>query len=521
MRFFNTAGPVNPRDHYTLPFRIDREEIYSLIRQKKYFMLHAPRQTGKTTGLLELVNWINQEEERYKALYVNVETAQAAREKVEAGIEAILREFQSGVRWFLGKDASFPNVDELLRKGAYKALSALLEGWAEASHQQDGRHLVIFIDEIDSLVGDTLLSVLRQLRSGYLRRPDGFPQSIGLVGVRDVRDYRIFSSVENAVVLGGSAFNIKAESIRLQDFSYDEVAALYRQHTEETGQVFTPEAIERAFYWTQGQPWLVNALAYQAAFRDVKDRAVSITADHIEAAKETLIQRRDTHLDVLIDRLEEKRVRQVIEPLLTGDDAPEHLPIDDILYVRDLGLIKAVGHQIEIANPLYGEVVPREMVWSTQQMMAQDPAWYVRKDGSLDMSRLLEAFQAFFREHSQAWLERFAYKEAGPHLLLMAFLQRIVNTGGQIFRGYGLGRKRMDILVVWKGHRYALELKVRRGEQTKEEGLAQLDGYMDTSRAEEGHLLLFDRRPGRTWEEKIYRDKAVLPSGRTALVWGM
>ncbi|MDI6794812.1 MAG: ATP-binding protein [bacterium] len=194
MRFFNTAGPVNPRDHYALPFRIDREEIYSLIMQKKYFVLHAPRQTGKTTLLLELVNWINQEEKRYKALYVNIEAAQAAREKVDAGIETILREFQSGVRWFIGKDSSFPDVDGLLQKGAYKALSALLERWAEASHKQDGRHLVIFIDEIDSLVGDTLLSVLRQLRSGYPRRPEGFPQSIVLVGVRDVRDYRIFSS---------------------------------------------------------------------------------------------------------------------------------------------------------------------------------------------------------------------------------------------------------------------------------------------------------------------------------------
>ena len=520
MRFFNTAGPVNSTDHYAIPFRVDREEIRSLIVQRKYFVLHAPRQTGKTTVLLELVKWINQEG-KYKALYVNVEAAQAAREKVDAGIEAILREFRSGVRWFLGEDPSFPDVDEILREGPYSALYTLLERWAEASHKQEGRPLVIFIDEIDSLVGDTLLSVLRQLRSGYHRRPEGFPQSIALVGVRDVRDYRIFSSAEHAVVLGGSAFNIKAESIRLKDFSYDEVAALYRQHTEETGQVFAPEAIERAFYWTQGQPWLVNALAYQATFRDVKDRSVPISADHIDAAKETLIQRRDTHLDVLIDRLEEERVRRVIEPLLTGSDAPEHLPIDDILYVRDLGLIKAVGQQIEIANPLYREVIPREMVWSTQQTIAQDPAWYVREDGSLDMSKLLEAFQAFFREHSETWLERFAYKEAGPHLLLMAFLQRIVNTGGQLLREYGLGRKRMDILVVWKGHRYALELKVRRGEHTKEEGLAQLDGYMDTSGAEEGHLLLFDRRQGRTWEEKIYREKAVLPSGRTALVWGL
>ena len=91
--------------------------------------------------------------------------------------------------------------------------------------------LVLLIDEIDSLVGDTLLSVLRQLRAGYDRRPESFPRSVLLCGVRDVRDYRIHSSVEKTVITGGSAFNVKARSLRLGDFSRDEVQALLAQHT--------------------------------------------------------------------------------------------------------------------------------------------------------------------------------------------------------------------------------------------------------------------------------------------------
>ena len=127
---------------------------------------------------------------------------------------------------------------------------------------------MLLIDEIDSLIGDTLLAVLRQLRAGYVRRPVGFPQSVVLCGVRDVRDYRIQSTAENVMVAGGSAFNIKVRSLRLGDFSRDEVFTLLGQHTKETGQPFTPDALDTVWTQTQGQPWLVNALADETCIHD-------------------------------------------------------------------------------------------------------------------------------------------------------------------------------------------------------------------------------------------------------------
>ena len=104
--------------------------------------------------------------------------------------------------------------------------------------------LVLMLDEIDALVGDTLLSVLRQLRAGYPDRPRRFPQSVILCGVRDVRDYRIHSGNDKAVVAGGSAFNVKAESLRLGDFSPSETRALLALHTEATGQVWEAAALD-------------------------------------------------------------------------------------------------------------------------------------------------------------------------------------------------------------------------------------------------------------------------------------
>jgi hypothetical protein len=215
------------------------------------------------------------------------------------------------------------------------------------------------------VIGDTLISLLRQLRAGYPKRPHQFPHSLILCGVRDIQDYRIHSSSEKSVITGGSAFNIKAESLRLGDFIQSEVNALLLQHTAETGQIFTPEALDLVWTLSNGQPWLVNALAYRACFRTPagRDRSQPITDEQIQAAKESLILDRVTHLDQLADKLQEPRVRRIVEAILTGEQAAEAIPSDDITYVRDLGLIKTEG-QLTIANRIYQEVIPRELTFS-------------------------------------------------------------------------------------------------------------------------------------------------------------
>ncbi|MEW5985730.1 MAG: ATP-binding protein [Chloroflexota bacterium] len=525
MRFFNTAGPVNCQMHYCLPplERLDLPDILQLIAQHKYFVLHAPRQVGKTSFLLALMEYLNQQG-HYHCLYCNVEVGQYARENVAQAMQAILGEITSRAHTHLKDPFPASIWQQLLQEHGGAALNPLLTRWAEASDKP----LVLLVDEIDSLVGDTLISVLRQLRAGYDKRPHAFPQSIILCGVRDVRDYRLLSDEGKAVVTGGSAFNIKATSLRLDDFNQTEVEALYRQHTEETGQVFEPDALNLTWHLTQGQPWLVNALAYEVCFelRAGRDRTQPITAAMVQEAKEAIILRRETHLDQLVDKLKEARVRRVITPIVAGDVDPSLIPTDDIFYVRDLGLIRGDARQLTISNPIYQEIIPRELTFSTQQTISQEAVWYVNKDGRLDLAKLLTAFQQFFREHSEHWVERFDYKEAGPQLLMQAFLQRIVNGGGRVEREYGLGRQRTDLLVIWPypgGQQTAvIELKLlyRTWEQTLSDGLAQTWEYMDKTGTAEGHLIIFDRRSGRSWEERIF----VRPEqhqGHPITVWGM
>jgi len=222
--------------------------------------------------------------------------------------------------------------------------------------------LVLFIDEVVALVGYTLISLLGQLRAGYDRRPANFPLSVILCGVRDIRDYRIHSDKEKTIITGGSAFNIKAMSLRLGNFIQSEVEQLLEEHTKETGQRFDVQAKDLIWKYTQGQPWLVNALAYEVCFecKENRNREQIITEDYVIQAKENLIIRRETHLDQLADKLIEQRVRNVIEPMIQGIYIDKINP-DDVQYVMDLGLINKEHSELKISNPIYQEVIPREL----------------------------------------------------------------------------------------------------------------------------------------------------------------
>ena len=509
MRFFNTEGPVRPDDHYGIPplERMDVEELLGLIRGKRYFVLHAPRQTGKTSALIALRDLLNSGEVgNFRCVNVNVEVAQVARDDVAEGIRAILSMMASRAL-LLGDD--YPDrvwPDMLAKVGHNDALRHVLMHWCVANPVP----LVLLVDEIDSLVGDTLLSVLRQLRAGYEQRPEAFPQSVVLCGVRDIRDYRIRSSA-GEIIAGGSPFNVAAKSLRMGDFTEAETRELMAQHTEETGQRFSPAALDSVWTQTRGQPWLVNALCAGACFDDKagRDRSRAIEVDDIHAAREGLILSRRTHLDQLAHKLEEERVRRVVEPLLSGGEVRHHAR--DLEYVRDLGLIAAADPP-RIANPIYREVVPRELGYVLQSSLDIEVAWYVDDDGGLNMDKLLSAFRTFFGEHAEHWLGHLgAYREAAPQLILQSYLQRVVNGGGRIEREYGLGRGRTDLLVLWPQEagqpsdlweRFVVECKVLRDSDRKslawtvEKGVKQTLGYMAQCGAEEGHLVVMDRRSG-------------------------
>ncbi len=510
-RLFNTSGPNDPERHYTLPVLRRLPGVRKLIDNSLYFVVHAPRQAGKTTTLRALAQELTAEGQ-YIALLSSVETGSAYLNDPPTAEVAIISALQRHARNALPPELrppAFPDAPPGRR------LVESLATWAETA----SRPLVVFLDEIDVLEGDVLISVLRQLREGFSARPKHFPWSLAIIGMRNVRDYKIAPGDPDRS-RSGSPFNIIAESLTLRNFTREEVGELYAQHTEETGQVFLPEAVDRAFELTQGQPWLVNALARQATEVLVPDRARAVGIEVIEQAKEILVRRRDTHLDSLAERLREPRVRAIMEPMLMGEHRGD-IPEDDILFMMDLGLLRAVETQrLEVANPIYRELIIRQLSFGLQTNLPPIQPTWLTPEGKLDREALLQSFLAFWRQHGDPLMKASPYHEAAPHLVLMAFLHRVVN-GGSVDREYATGSGRMDICVRYAGEVLGIELKVwRDGRPDPEaEGLKQLDSYLAGIGQESGWLFLFDRRMGaKPVEERTESYEARAPSGRRVVV---
>jgi hypothetical protein len=488
MRHFNTAGPCDPDIHYMLPPLTRLPSLLDLIEQRTYFVIHAPRQTGKTTAMLSLAKQLTAIGP-YSAVMLSAEVGSPFANDIGKTEDAILSSWYRAARVRLPAELRPPEW-EPRRVGGQIQLA--LQDWAIASP----RPLVVFIDEIDALQGEALLSVLRQLRDGFPDRPQGFPQSIGLIGLRDVRDYKVASGGSDRLNTS-SPFNIKVESLTIRNFTAQEVVELYQQHTEDTGQAFTPEALDLAYHLTVGQPWLVNALARQCVEVIEPDRSMAITAEHMQQAKENLIRRRDTHLDSLAERLREPRVKAILEPMMAGQGLGETAS-DDRDFLVDLGLLRREGGAggLIIANPIYQEILPRVLAQGPQDSLPSISPTWLTAAGELDLDALRESFLAFWRQHGEPLLRTASYHEIAPHLVLMAFLHRVVNGGGTLEREYAIGRDRMDLFLRYGAVRLGIELKVWRDDRPDPlvAGLNQLDGYLARLGLDSGWLVIFDRR---------------------------
>jgi type II secretory pathway predicted ATPase ExeA len=519
MRYFNVAGPCSREKHYMIEASSRLHGADRLIDMAQYFVIHAARQSGKTTYLRDLERRLGAGGRHY-ALYCSLEAAQGVADPGH-GIPVVL----DCVTLALQRSSIPFAYDERYEKEkATRPLVALNIFLTDLCKSLD-KPLVILFDEIDCLSGGTLISFLRQLRMGYNERSTSpFVHSIALVGMRSIRDYRANIRPESESLGSASPFNVVTESLTLENFTKSEIGSLYRQHTDETGQIFTEDTIELVYQQTRGQPWLVNAIAREVIVETLQsDYTKPVTADLVEAAVQTIILRRDTHIDSLLERLKEPRVRKVIEPIIMGEDVLDRLS-DDFQYVKDLGLISDADRRLAPANPMYAEVIARTLTYTAQQILTENgdvyPVPRYVQGGRLDMDALMRDFQQFWRENSDIWTKRFDYDEAAPHLILMAFLQRVINGGGQIIREMAAGRGRLDLCVVCGGTKYPLELKLWRGEKSRTQGIEQTLRYMDVCGAAEGWLAIFNRSAGAAWDDKIYMEKEIV-DGKTVTIVGL
>jgi len=464
-------------------------------------VLHAPRQSGKTTFLIAFAKALT-ESGQYAALYTSCEIGEASGDDLFGAQRVIVQRMLERAEDQLPAELRPPPFTVAQEDAR---LTTFLRAWSEACP----RRLVVLFDEIDALRGQSLISVLRQLRDAFPTRPEHAPWSVVLCGLRDVRDYKVASGGDPVRLGTSSPFHIKVNSLTLGNFTPEQVKDLYLQHARETGQRWSKKAIALAHELSGGQPWLVNALAREIVEK-MGHRGL-ITSPLVSKAKERLIAARQTHLDSLVARLTEPRVKRVLEPLMAGDLADGDVAFnDDLSYV-----VGPRPRRARCAAPRGQPHLPRGDDAGDDRPRADEPRARPRLVQAPERSTVDE-------EGGQSA----TYHEVAAQLVLMAWLQRIVNGGGFVDREYGVGTGRIDVLIRWPlrervWQREALELKVWKPKKADPlaAGLRQLDGYLDRLALKTGTLVLFDRRPdAEPIEERCHVTHGTTPSGRRVRV---
>jgi type II secretory pathway predicted ATPase ExeA len=281
------------------PLRGIGGELMDLIDGKQYFAIRAARQSGKTTLLKELARRLNARGERY-ALYCSLDVTQEVSD-LKRGISAVVRNIgnciqEQGLPGGFAKDADYDHFTGVLNSSLVAYCRSL------------DKPLVLLFDEADYLCDGILITFLRQLREGFIcRNMIPFVSTIVLAGKSRLCDYKVSIRPNSEAVIITDAFNIIAGTYKLPDFSKAEVAELYAQHTLETGQQFEQSSVDFVFEQTQGQPWLVNAIACECVEVICKrDYTIQITHEIAETAINAVKLRDTTYFDSLMERNKNK-----------------------------------------------------------------------------------------------------------------------------------------------------------------------------------------------------------------------
>jgi hypothetical protein len=195
---------------------------------------------------------------------------------------------------------------------------------------------------------------------------------------------------------------------------------------------------------------------------------------------------------------------------------------EDRQYLVDLGLLRRdPAGGLVIANPIYREVLPRVLAQGPQDSLPFISPTWLTTEGELDTDRLLHAFLDFWLQHGEALLKSASYPEIAPHLVLMAFLHRVINGGGTLEREYAIGRDRMDLCLRYGAVILGIEIKVwaagRADPLTK--GLEQLEGYLNRLNQSSGWLMIFDRRTNApALEDRLRTELAQTTAGQQITV---
>ncbi|MDR2421963.1 MAG: hypothetical protein LBE01_01130 [Deltaproteobacteria bacterium] len=551
---FNAIGVCFPSRHYSLPLETRLPKAFELIENAAYFSIKAPRQSGKTTCVKFLADKIMAEGRHY-VLALSLAPLWGVNDRNQALTELVA---------IVNQTMAVSESEALRQKAfAYDSLPALaspslkIRAFFNSLSESLDKELVVFFDEIDSLAWAPLSSLLAQLMDGYqFRHQPGrnFPRSIALVGQRDVMDR--LAEVPPELSLGDGPtlpFEGGREVLTLENFSREDIETLYAQHEAATGQAFAPLAVETAWRWTQGQPWLVNVLARRVVNVVLgQDYSQTVEAAHVEEAAMGLVDDREIPIKSLQERLKEPRVVSVLDPVLAGTNRQLVLNEKDRNNCVSLGILALDGqNRLRPPNPLTREVVSRILTERIQASLDPEISQVKWRTGRrLLLTEILKVFQGYWRQKASSFalmantldlasgeilkaemnqlldseisndliyhyfvartneLLVCKYSDSIYSLSLMAYLQKAFSGEAEVFRDFYEGRGGVGVRIAYKGRPYDLEIALK-SPDAQNKGLKRLAASMTVSGGKEGWLVVFDQDRAKTWDEKITLETVV------------
>ena len=497
MRRFGTQGPVNPEQHYVVARTEELAEFTKRVKEGRYIVIFAPRQTGKTTFFYVAMDILAAEEPTYLPIHLDFEAyknltpsdfysnlTEDIREEIENLYHKRGEVTSEALRRFLENIALTDNMS-MLR--SFRALARIIEN----------QRVVVFIDEFDGIPPAVVSDFLYALRRIYISRASPrCPHSLGIIGVKSIAQLNYDRSV--------SPFNIH-DDFALSNFTRVQVQELFGQYTEETQQAFAPEVIESIHKQTGGQPFLVNRFAQILTEEMDIPKTETLTMTHFAEAHRQLLDERNTNIEHLLTNIrKDPRFQTILMRIVSYEKSVPFNPDNDIINeLATYGVItKATDRKCEIANPIYLYRIIQAFKPIVNGLERDyfpedtDGFQYLTSTGQIQMERLLDNFRDFI---ARAGLRILQVPETpqefiGQHLLFAYLDQFVTSVNGAMYMEVPTGRGRMDLVILHTGRKYIVETKIWRSERLYTEGKQQLAAYLSIEGVTEGYYVVFDHR---------------------------
>ena len=497
MRRFGTQGPVNPEQHYVVARIEELTEFIKSVKEGRYIVIFAPRQTGKTTFFYAAMDILATEEPNYLPIHLDFE---AYKNLTPSDFYSNLTEdIREEIENLYHKRGEIPSeaLKDFLENTTLTDNVSMLRSFRTLARVLGDQGVVVFIDEFDGIPPAVVNDFLYALRRIYISRTTPrCPHSLGIVGVKSIAQLNYDHSV--------SPFNIQ-DDFALPNFTLAQVQELLGQYTTEVGQDFAPEVIESIHKQTGGQPFLVNRFAQILTEELDIPKTETITLAHFSAAHIQLVDENNTNLTHLTTNIRRNpRFESLLMRIMLYDEGvPFNLRNELVNELATYGILtKGTDRMCKIANPIY--------LYCTLQAFKPvvnglerdyfpedtDGFQYLTSDGHIQMEQLLNNFRDFIARAGFRILQvpETPQEFIGQHLLFAYLDQFVTSVNGAMYMEVPTGRGRMDLLILYNEKKYIVETKIWRSERGYAVGKQQLAAYLSTEDVTEGYYVVFDHR---------------------------